>query len=70
MNAEQKYHAISMLVAMVGALALGIGVVQFMGGWAVASKSGFFGGAVVVGMSALVAYAVYRAVLSLLCKRA
>ena len=66
MNAEQKYHAISMLVAMVGALALGIGVVQFMGGWAVASKSGFFGGAVVVGMSALVAYAVYRAVRSLL----
>ena len=69
MNAEQKYHAILMLVAMVGALALGIGVVQFMGGWAVASKSGFFGGAVVMGMTALVAYAVYRAVRSLLAIR-
>ena len=69
MNTEQKYHAISILVAMVGALALSMGAMQFIGGWAVASKSGFFGGAVVVGMSALVAYAVYRAVRFLFAKR-
>ena len=70
MQTEQKYHAISILVAMVCAFALAMGAVQFMGGWPVALKSGFFGGSVVAGMCAFVAYAVYRAVRFLLGKRA
>ena len=69
MNTEQKYHAISILVAMVGALALSMGAMQFIGGWAVASKASFFGGAVVVGMCAFLAYAVYVAARFLLAKK-
>lgn len=59
-----------MLFAAAGALSLATALVQFMGGWAVASRSGFFGAAVTVGMCAFAAYALYVAARFLLAKRA
>ena len=70
MSTQQMHHAVRLFFAAVGALSLAIALLQFMGGWAVASRSSFFGGAVAVGMCAFAAYALYFAARFLLAKGA
>ena len=69
MNTEQKHHAIAALFAAIGAVILTFAIMQMMGGWTIASRAGFFGGAIVVGMCAFAAYALYVTARFLLARR-